>query len=111
MRNFAVCGAVITCLASSATAADDVMASRYGNTTITSDAKAVTNKIHYKADGTFDGTQGEATFSGTWKLDGKGMVCLTAIPSGTLCTPVHAHDVGETWTAGGYTIKLVAGIQ
>ncbi len=111
MRKLTVCVAVVSCMATAAAAADDVMASRYGNTTITRDAHGITNKIHYKADGTFDGTQGEATFSGTWKLDGKGMVCLTAIPSGALCTPIYAHHVGDTWTAGGYTINLVKGIQ
>lgn len=103
--------AAASCLAGSAVAAEDVMASRFGNTTITRDANGVINKIHYKADGTFDGTQGDATFSGTWKLDDKGRVCLTSIASGTLCTPAYAHHVGDTWTAGGYTVSLVAGIQ
>jgi len=100
-----------SCLACSAVAGDDVMAGRFGNTTITRDAHGITNKIHYKADGTFDGTQGDATFSGTWKLDDKGRVCLTSIVSGTLCTPAYAHRVGDAWTAGGYTVSLVAGIQ
>jgi hypothetical protein len=87
------------------------MTGRYGNTTITRDANGITNKIHYKADGTFDGTQGDATFTGTWKLDDKGRVCLTTIVSGTLCTPISAHHVGDAWTAGGYTVSIVAGIQ
>ncbi|HEV2363297.1 MAG TPA: hypothetical protein VGS12_03770 [Caulobacteraceae bacterium] len=109
-----LCGA--TCLAGAAMAAGapdgGVMASRFGNTTITRDASGVTNKIHYKPDGTFDGSQGATTFSGTWKLDDKGRVCLaTTIAPGTLCTPVYPHKVGDTWSAGGYTISLVAGIQ
>ena len=111
MLKLCACVAAITCIASAAVAADDVMASRYGNTTITRDANGITNKIHYKADGTFDGTQGDATFSGTWKLDDKGRVCLNTIASGTLCTPIYAHRVGDTWTAGGYTVTLVAGVQ
>jgi len=87
------------------------MASRNGNTTIIKDANGITNKIQYKADGAFDGTLGDATFSGTWKLDDKGRVGLTSIVSGTLCTPAYAHRVGNTWTAGGYTVSLVAGVQ
>lgn len=111
MRTLTVCILTILSMASSALAEDDLMASRYGNTTITTGADGFTNKIHYKADGTFDGTQGAATFSGTWKLDGKGMVCLTTLISGTLCTPLYPHKVGDSWTAGGYKISLVKGIQ
>jgi hypothetical protein len=103
--------ATAACVAGSALAADDVMAARYGNTTITRNADGITNKIHYKADGTLDGTQGDATFTGTWKLDDKGRVCVTTLVSGTLCTPVSAHGVGDTWKAGGYTVTIVPGIQ
>lgn len=112
MRTLLAClalGALMPSLAGAA--ADDVMASRFGNTTITRDANGVTLKIHYKPDGTFDGTQGAATFSGTWKLNDKHEVCLTAMTVISLCTPVSAHRVGDTWTAGGYTVSLVKGIQ
>ena len=111
MRTLLLAAAAVACVATSAFAGDDVMASRFGNTTITRDANGVTNKIHYKADGTFDGTQGGAAFSGTWKLDDKARVCLTTVLSGAVCTPIYAHKVGDTWTAGGYTVSLVAGIQ
>jgi len=94
-----------------ARAADDIMASRYGNTIVTTAANGVTNKMHYKADGTFDATQGAGTFSGTWKLDGKGVLCLTFVPSGSTCAPAVAHKVGDTWLANGDTISLVEGIQ
>jgi hypothetical protein len=99
-----------------AIADEDIMAGRYGNTTITTDANGVTSKIHYKADGTFDGTQGSAAFAGTWKLDGTGKICLTSNPAipntpNPVCTPIFAHKVGDSWTAGPYKISLVQGIQ
>ena len=105
-----------TILAASVTAvfADDIMASRYGNTTIATDAKGVKTRIYYKSDGTFTGKQGTASFSGTWTLDAKNMLCLTFTPlpqgaTNPTCVPGTAHKVGDTW--GGGTVSLVAGIQ
>lgn len=103
-------------LASTAASADDsVLASRFGNTTITKDAGGAENHIYYAADHTFTGKQGTATFKGTWKIDG-ATICLTADPPipntpNPACAPVSAHNVGDTWTAGPYTISLVPGIQ
>jgi hypothetical protein len=94
---------------------DDVLASRFGNTTITKDASGNENHIYYAADGSFTGKQGTTAYKGTWKLNG-GTICLTSdtpIPNtpNPVCAPVSAHKVGETWTAGPYTVSLVAGIQ
>jgi YD repeat-containing protein len=102
-------------LTATAAYADDVMASRYGNTTITTDASGVQTKLYYNADGTFTGKQGAFSFSGTWKLDGS-TICLTFNPAppgapNPTCTPVSAHKIGETWNGGGRTITLVQGIQ
>ena len=36
------------------------------------------------------------------------------LPAGTpnpTCVPVSAHKVGDSWSAGPYTVSLVAGIQ
>ena len=102
-------------LAGQALADDSVMATRFGNTTITKDASGTERRVYYKADGTFTGKQGTVDFSGTWKLDGN-TICLTTsvtmpgLPNPT-CAPIGAHKVGDTWTAGPYTISLVAGIQ
>ena len=102
-----------------AVAADDVMASRYGNTTVSTDTKGVETKVYYKADGTFTFKSGTTTGKGTWKVEG-GTICLTyeAAPTGMpnpLCVPVTAHKVGDTWTTGEgdlkRTVKLVAGVQ
>lgn len=95
--------------------AGDIMASRYGNTTITTDANGNSTHLYYKADGTFTGKQGDAAFKGTWKMDGAN-VCLTAdtpIPNtpNPACAPASAHAVGDNWQAGPYKVSLVKGIQ
>lgn len=100
---------------STATADDSVLASRFGNTTITKDAQGNETHIYYKADGTLSGKQGATSFSGTWKING-GTICLTTTPAvpntpNPACVPVSAHKVGDTWTAGPFTVSLVAGIQ
>ena len=103
---------------SCAFAADDVMASRFGNTTITKDAAGNEVRLYYAADHTFTvKTNGRST-TGNWELKGAA-ICLTyantAMPSsGTpnpTCVPVSAHKVGDTWTAGPYSVSLVAGVQ
>lgn len=109
----------VAALALSATAAfagDEVLASRFGNTTITTDASGMSSKIYYEADHSFTGVQGEQQLSGTWAVNGS-QVCLTftsAAPPGypnPICTPVASHAVGETWTAGPFTVQLVEGHQ
>ena len=107
--------AALACATGAAMADDSVLASRFGNTTITKDASGTENRIYYAADHTFTGKQGTATFKGTWRIDG-GTICLTSdtpIPGtpNPACAPVSDHKVGETWTAGPYTVSLVAGIQ
>jgi len=115
MRTFTFCLTAGILFATAAAADDSVLASRFGNTTITRDAAGHESHIYYKADHTFTGKQGGTAFSGTWKIDG-GTICLTAanpIPNtpNPACAPVSAHKVGDTWTAGPYTVSLVSGIQ
>ena len=109
----------VAALALSATAAfagDEVMATRFGNTTITSDASGMSSKIYYEADHSFTGVQGEQQLAGTWAVKGS-QVCLTFSsepPPGypnPICTPVSNRAVGETWQAGPFTVQLVAGHQ
>ena len=97
--------------------ADDVMASRYGNTTIATDSKGVQTKIYYQADGTLTSKQGDMSFKGTWKVDAANKLCLTfsgGVPAGMtnpFCVAVAAHKVGDTWKAQDRTVMLVKGIQ
>ncbi|MFA7263560.1 MAG: hypothetical protein WC068_11120 [Caulobacter sp.] len=109
----------VAALALSATAAlagDDVMASRIGNTTITTDASGQSSKIYYEGDHSFTGVQGEQQLAGTWAVKGS-QVCLTFTsdaPPGypnPICTPVSARNVGDSWTSGPFTVQLVAGRQ
>lgn len=107
--------------ATAALASDDVMASRYGNTTMVTDSKGQVMKIWYKADHTFTGT-GEMALKGTWKVE-SGKVCLTydtppKMADGTttpnpFCAPVQERKVGDKWTVGEgvnkLSIELVAG--
>jgi hypothetical protein len=96
--------------------ADDVMASRYGNTTIATDPSGTQQRVYYKPDGTFTGKQGDLSFSGTWKVNASNIICLTfvrplpGLPN-PLCTPVTAHKVGDTWGAGGRVMTLMPGIH
>src|SRR5277367_6669922 len=106
-------GAAFAALTVGSAFAGDIMASRYGNTTITKDASGNESHLYYAADGTFTGKQGTAAFKGTWKIDG-GTICLTAMPAipntpNPACAPVSAHAVGESWSAGPYTVSLVKG--
>lgn len=108
--------AALTLSAGAAMAGDEVMASRFGNTTITSDGSGMTSKIYYEADHSFTGVQGEQQLAGTWEVKGS-QVCLTfssEAPPGypnPICTPVANHAVGETWSAGPFTVQLVEGHQ
>ena len=95
--------------------ADDVMTSRFGNTTIATDSKGVQTKLYYNADGTLTGKQGDMSFKGTWKV-ANTQLCLTfttAVPgmSNPFCVTVSAHKVGDTWQGAGRTVTLVKGIQ
>ena len=116
MRTFLLTAA-FAALSVSAAYADDVMASRYGNTTITTDAAGLQAKIYYNADHTFTGKQNGVDFKGTWKLnDASTSICLTydKPPANTpspLCAPIAAHKVGDKWSAAGRNLTLAPGIQ
>jgi hypothetical protein len=100
--------------ATAALAAPDVMASRYGNTTVVTDSMGMVTKLWYSPDHTFTGTQGDMALKGTWKVD-KGTICLTydtppKMGSGTVpnpeCVPVKARKVGDTWSDGDGANKI-----
>jgi len=97
--------------------ADDLMASRYGNTTIATDSKGVQTKIYYQAGGTLTGKQADMSFKGTWKVDAANKLCLTfsgTAPTGMtnpFCVTVAAHKVGDTWKSEDRSVTLVKGIQ
>jgi opacity protein-like surface antigen len=121
MKTFLLAAFLAVLCAAPALAAEDVMASFYGNTAV-STGGPVEIHTHYRADHTFDFV-GSAmfmshTFRGTWVLDGKGNICRTYIgdlPPDTTnpsCAPIVAHKLGDTWKSkdGVRTITLKAGI-
>jgi hypothetical protein len=115
MRKILIVTAMLALLPSVAFA-DDIMAPRYGNTVIATDANGVQTKLYYAADGTFTGKQDGQGFNGTWKIDASNTICLTfaqPVPGtpNPLCTPTSVHKVGDTWSGAGRTVTLVQGIQ
>jgi hypothetical protein len=124
MPKFLLAASIAALCATPAFAGDDVMASTYGNTLVSTGGMSEV-RSHYRADHSFDMVGSmmgmSKTFKGTWALDGKGNLCRTfdgeAPPNATnpMCTPVAAHKIGDTWTveANGATrtVTLKAGIQ
>ena len=123
MRAFLLGAAVALACTVPAFADDDVLASRYGNTTDAVDNQGVHTKVYYSADHTFKADIAGLQVHGSWAV-ANGTVCLTyvdppanmpsSLPNPT-CLPVTAHKVGDTWTTGEgamkRTISLKAGIQ
>ena|ERR1700741_169209 len=96
-------------LATSAFAGDEVMASRFGNTTVVTTASGAVLKIWYNPDHTWTGDMGGPT-SGTWKVDGNTL-CVTYNnpPPGAVnptCSPAMERKIGEHWTVGEGVAKL-----
>ncbi|HEX2591536.1 MAG TPA: hypothetical protein VHL34_08565 [Rhizomicrobium sp.] len=122
MRSLLIVSAVLLA-AAPAFAADDIMASTYGNTVIGKSGMGEVH-THYKADHTVtaDATSpmGSMTLTGTWKIDDKGQLCrdysnAPPMMPNPICIPWTAHKVGDTWkvTRDGRTsdLSLVAGIK
>jgi YD repeat-containing protein len=93
-------GAVALALSTTLAFADP-MASRYGNTTVITNAKGEVTKLHYNQDGTMtvilpDGTK----TTGKWVVkDGK--LCVTPdageFKGKEQCNPLADKKVGDTW--------------
>ena len=122
MKRYVV--AMLVFCAAPALAGDDVMASFYGNTVVSTGGMSEV-RTHYRADHSFDMVGSmmgmSKTFKGSWALDGKGNLCRTFdgdLPPNTtnpLCTPIAVHKIGDNWTveANGKKrdVTLKAGIQ
>jgi hypothetical protein len=97
--------AVLVCLASPAIAAEDVMSTRYGNTTVAIDVHGAESRTWYNADHTFASTQGGVQLKGTWSLEGNTLCRhYDVAPPGApnpYCFPADKlRRVGERWTVG-----------
>lgn len=113
----------VACVAVSgvAFASDDVMATRYDNTTKATNAKGEVTKLWYAKDGTFTGDANGTAIKGTWALK-DNTVCLTqtepapaADAPTNMCNPIAAHAVGDAWEIGEgdakIKLELLAGKQ
>lgn len=95
-------------LVATAAYADDPMATTYGNTVTTTNAKTgAVGTLLFNADGSYTangmGPDGKAvTYPGKWVTKDSGAtLCLTpSIPNGPgeTCSPLSVHPVGEHWT-------------
>ncbi|MDE2134372.1 MAG: hypothetical protein KGM97_03610 [Alphaproteobacteria bacterium] len=97
---------------------DDIMGSRYGNTTLVHETLG-TSRIWYNKDHTFTAANWILGVSGKWDIsdtkDGK-QICLhyDSAPLGhpnPECEKIEAHKIGDKWTLGGRDFELVKGIQ
>jgi len=98
---------------------DDIMSTRYGNTTLVHELLG-TSHIYYKQDHTFTGGNWILDVSGKWDIsdtkDGKKQICLhyDSTPPGhpnPECDLVAFHKIGDKWTLNGRNFELVQGIQ
>jgi len=124
MSRLLIAACVVALYATPALAGDEIMASTFGNTVVSTGGMREI-RSHYRADHSFDMVGSmlgmHRTYKGTWALDGKGNLCRTFIgdvPSNTanpLCTPVAEHKIGDTWTmttnGETRTVTLKPGIQ
>ncbi len=114
-------------LATTAAFADDPMANTYANT-VTSKNKATgeTGTLLFNADGSYTASATangkQVQYPGKWTLkDGGKTICLapqlppnTPNAPGPSCSPLEAHNVGDSWTVTNdqnqtFDITLTAG--
>lgn len=94
----------------------EAMTSRFGNTLISRSGN-VEWHMHFKSDGTFDGSEIHSNYSatGTWTV-ADSQLCIRFEPpipgaSPSDCQPLVARQIGDTWTMEGKEITLVQGIR
>lgn len=112
-----VLAAVAAVMAAAYAGGEDMMTTRYGNTTIITDLLG-TSYVHYHKNHTFDAHSWLGDVSGTWKIE-NGKICLYAEQYPALyrlkysipeCDVIEAHKVGDTWKQDKGTFELVPGI-
>jgi hypothetical protein len=97
-----------------ALAGDDVMASRYGNTTIALDPDGSTTRLFYRADHSFAAKRADWQSEGRWSIE-NGKLCLAyAVTRPGVgdreCVSSESHAVGDVWIHGIHHVTLVAGM-
>jgi hypothetical protein len=121
MRLVLIAASALVFGASASFAADDVMATAYGNTIVSISTGGMEAHTYYNADHTFSGKVPAMGFEykGTWSVDANGHICRTfdpPVPGRTNpdcdAEAQTSHAVGDKWTAAdGAAIALVAGVN
>jgi hypothetical protein len=97
---------------------EDVMATRFGNTTVIRDVLG-TSRVYYNPDHTFTAASWLGDVSGTWKIE-NGKICLYAEKKPALyslkysnpeCDVIELHKIGDKWKQEKGDFELVQGIQ
>ncbi len=97
---------------------DDIMGTRYGNTTVIHDALG-TSRVYYNQDHTFKAASWLGDVTGTWKIE-NGKICLYAEKypmlyplkySNPECDVIELHKIGDKWKQEKGDFELVQGIQ
>jgi hypothetical protein len=116
MRTILVAASILAVAAAALAGDDDIMATRYGNTTVIKDMLG-TSYVHYNKDHSFNANSWLGDVSGTWKIE-NGKMCLYAekypityrlkysIPE---CGEISVHKVGDKWKEGSRDFELVQG--
>lgn len=92
---------------------DDIMSTRYGNTTLVHELTG-TSHIYYNKDHTFTGGNWILDVSGKWKIE-NGQICLYYDKTPPLhpnpeCDKVEKHNIGDKWKVGNRDFELAKGI-
>ena len=124
MRALGIAALVLALVPVAASAADDPLATAYGNTMVIVDNDGVESHLYYNANHTFKGRVPSADYDykGTWKMDDSGTICRTysetipGVPNPDCdAEPATSHNIGDGWTSTSrgktYTITIKPGIM
>ena len=111
-----ICAASLLVLTAAAYAGDDdIMGTRYGNTTVIHETLG-TSRIWYGKDHTFTAANWVMSVTGKWEIKDGKTICLHYDNTPPLhpnpeCEAIAAHKVGDKWSLNGRDFELVAGVQ
>ena len=105
--------APLAAMAADSAGDDDIMGTRYGNTTLVHETLG-TSHIYYKQDHTFTGGNWILDVSGKLKIE-NGQICLYYDKTPPMhpnpeCDKVEKHAIGDKWKLNGRDFELAKGI-
>jgi hypothetical protein len=113
MRSIILAASLLV-MAGAAYAADDPLASRYGNTVIATEADGSQTYLYFNADHTLSAKHGFWFSKGSWELKDDQLCTTYDTPRPGIgkqeCSPATSRQVGDKWQGHGRAVKLVKGI-